>query len=113
MDIPFFVYGNPPVFTNNTNSKLAQVALEVTTARDDLTNHLIRLFSTVGGEVTATQKQIVESTLGLQGGVIRLRMATILYSGYLAFYLKRRIAGMKKRIKVIKRRLATISKIFL
>lgn len=112
LNIPFFLYGQPPEFTNNTNSKLAQVALEVAASKDEFTIHLTELFSTASDEVTPKQKQLVESTLGLHGGVSRLKMATILYSCYLTFYLKNRIAGMTKRINIIKTKLGTMFRIF-
>lgn len=110
MNIPFFLFGFPPEYRTNTNSELADVALDCVNTKDYIIEHLNKNFSSLCEYITTEQKQLVESTLGLNDGVSRLRMAQILYFNYFKFYLKMRLSRAKILISRLKLKIEDIVK---
>jgi len=105
MNIPFFLLGSRPEFRSNTDSKLAEVALDVANTKDAQIDYLTKMFTIRSDKVTSEQRDLVESTLGLHDGVGRFKMAQILYINYSRFYLKKKIIRLRKVMERLKRRL--------
>ena len=89
MGIPFFLYGNKPLYKKNDESVLANEAFTSVNVIDERLEQFIEFFSTINDHITEAQKEIVEYTLGLHDGISRLKMAQVLYCSFGKYFFKK------------------------
>jgi len=80
MNIPFFIYGNKPIFLNHADPNLEKG--EYKFQEEETYIKLYKMFEGLNTEITTEQKEHVEKGLGIYDGVSRLKMAQILYTAY-------------------------------
>jgi hypothetical protein len=104
MGIPFFLYGNRPIYEKNEDSKLAEEALDCVNTRDTLLQKYEAAFASVTDCISPAQKDLVEYTLGIQHGITRFKMAKVLYLSYFKAFIKKSIKSSRLKSISLKKK---------
>jgi hypothetical protein len=110
MGIPFFMHGTKPEYRKNTDTKVADEALGIINTKDEVSECITTTFSHMTGVISQEQKDMTYSILGLNDGVSRLKMASILYYNYAAYYMKEKSVTLKEKTALLKRVMGAIKR---
>ena len=102
MGIPFFIFGEHPIFENKGNIHFEIGALDFLKVYPEYLktlNLFVGLFETITNE----QRQLVERDLGIRNGISRWKMARVLYMSFLRFIFSSR--GFKYTVSCTSKRI--------
>ncbi len=105
MSIPFFLYGNTPVYQKNEDSTLATEALDCVNTRDSMLQQYEMAFANVTDTISEQQGDLVCRTLGIINGISRFKMGKILYQNFFAYQIEKLIGTYKSKLYNLKRKL--------
>lgn len=80
MGIPFSIYGNKPIFMNNSDPNLEKGEYKLD--ENNEYQRVFKLFEGLNKEITRQQRELVEENLGIKDCISRFKMVQILYAAY-------------------------------
>ncbi len=103
MGIPFFIHGNHPVYYNYTSNQVEKGIY--TSYKTESYYKVLDLFSNFSLTITPEQKELVQTLVGEEGSISRIKLSFLLYKPYLLYKIRRfyksKLKSLKKRLRLL------------